>query len=192
MALIKCPECEHRVSDHAPYCPNCGNPIASQQEQEPHQDSMAVHQEQETFEPTHGNKKSHKKAISIIAILVVIAISVVVISQYALFGINKIAYDLIVKNTHNFKNPTSVRVISGTAGDFSDVEEIDDRDYAYVCLTSTNSYGAYVTGYYNLDEDYCFDLSDYPSQLSDSIEWCKDDDLNVRVINRRLALHFGK
>ena len=29
MALIKCPDCEKEVSDAAPYCPNCGRPIAA-------------------------------------------------------------------------------------------------------------------------------------------------------------------
>ena len=27
MAMIKCPECGHEVSDKAPTCPNCGCPI---------------------------------------------------------------------------------------------------------------------------------------------------------------------
>lgn len=30
MAIIKCPECGRDVSDKAPACPNCGNPIAAQ------------------------------------------------------------------------------------------------------------------------------------------------------------------
>lgn len=29
MAIIKCPECNHDVSDHAVSCPNCGYPIAA-------------------------------------------------------------------------------------------------------------------------------------------------------------------
>ncbi len=28
MALISCPECEHRVSSYAVACPNCGFPLA--------------------------------------------------------------------------------------------------------------------------------------------------------------------
>mgnify|MGYP000565577660 CR=1 FL=1 len=28
MALIKCPECGHQISDKAPVCPNCGVEIA--------------------------------------------------------------------------------------------------------------------------------------------------------------------
>ena len=31
MALIKCPDCGKEVSDVAPACPNCGRPIAQQQ-----------------------------------------------------------------------------------------------------------------------------------------------------------------
>lgn len=27
MAMIKCPECGHEISDKADKCPNCGNPI---------------------------------------------------------------------------------------------------------------------------------------------------------------------
>lgn len=29
MALIACPECNKRVSERAPRCPHCGNPIAT-------------------------------------------------------------------------------------------------------------------------------------------------------------------
>lgn len=29
MALIKCPECKREVSDRAPSCPSCGNPLAA-------------------------------------------------------------------------------------------------------------------------------------------------------------------
>ena len=32
MALINCPECENRISEHASACPQCGNPIASSEE----------------------------------------------------------------------------------------------------------------------------------------------------------------
>ena len=32
MALITCPECEHRVSSTATACPNCGAPIAQAKE----------------------------------------------------------------------------------------------------------------------------------------------------------------
>lgn len=32
MALIKCPECGHEVSDEALSCPNCGHPLKSRTE----------------------------------------------------------------------------------------------------------------------------------------------------------------
>ena len=32
MALINCSECNHSVSDKAPACPNCGNPISTARE----------------------------------------------------------------------------------------------------------------------------------------------------------------
>lgn len=38
MALIKCSECGKEISDKAPNCPNCGNPIN-------HPSSTAVHME---------------------------------------------------------------------------------------------------------------------------------------------------
>jgi uncharacterized membrane protein YvbJ len=141
MTLIKCPECEQRVSDYAPYCPNCGYPIVSQQEV--HRNPIVVNQKQETLKQPHSRKTSYKKAIIIIVALVIITISVVMMFQYALFGTNRIAYDLIVKYAYSFKNPASVRVISGEAGD--DNESVDE--YAFVCLTATNAYGADVTGY---------------------------------------------
>lgn len=34
MTLIKCPQCDSEVSDNAPVCPNCGNPIVKQEPKE--------------------------------------------------------------------------------------------------------------------------------------------------------------
>jgi predicted amidophosphoribosyltransferase len=32
MALIDCPECTHKISDRAAYCPNCGYPLKESKE----------------------------------------------------------------------------------------------------------------------------------------------------------------
>ena len=61
MAIIKCPECGHVVSDKAPFCPNCGVKIAGNPD---------ILETQDTKEPflTHHTKlitTQHRKRIRV-------------------------------------------------------------------------------------------------------------------------------
>lgn len=53
MALINCPECSKEVSDKAPSCPNCGNPISTAN------DTQAIGTSLTTIQETSKRLKMH-------------------------------------------------------------------------------------------------------------------------------------
>ncbi len=63
-----------------------------------------------------------------------------------LFGDNRIVYEDVLTVAYDFKNPASVRVMSGRVLNGS-----GEKDYDYMVLvriSATNSYGGYVTSEY--------------------------------------------
>lgn len=176
MALIKCPECGQEVSNLAPACIHCGYPFSEEQVLEP--------QPSRTKQSTSAVKKNlftkRQKAIAVICV-----IAVILAAYFGFFHLGtkeKYAYDLVITNAWNFKNPKDIEVLSGTANWLDEEEE----PFAFVCLVATNSYGAKVTGYYSLTPDYVHDVS-YDKSLMDL---CKSNNLNVGSINRRIDLYW--
>lgn len=175
MALINCPECGQEVSNQAPACIHCGYPL---NEEIPLENKS-------NLIPTKVAKTKLALAKKQKVIVSVCFVAVVVIAYLGLFHLGteeKYTYDLIIENAGDFKNPKGIEVISGTAG-WSDE---DEEPYAFVCITSTNGYGAERAGYYLFGLDYVYDVSDD----SGSVTFCKRDKLNVGTINRRLALYW--
>ncbi len=106
MALIKCPECGHEVSDKASSCPNCGYPIRSAENpvlpDEPEKPELSKEPSAETaaenvIEPilhetpapaklpsdgenymSRGKKKDHRAAAIIIAIIAILSVIAIV------------------------------------------------------------------------------------------------------------------
>ena len=62
MALIKCPECGHQVSDKAATCPNCGVAIAGNPDIAPKQTETQLSETRQT-EPK-GKKSKQKKSMT--------------------------------------------------------------------------------------------------------------------------------
>lgn len=106
MALIKCPECNHDVSEHAATCPNCGYEIKNSK-----------------------NTESKKiKYIILISIIAVITIGIVCFFLFSnnvspknnsnkeseLTEVDKIAYDIMMDLCKRADDPSSVQIISGT------------------------------------------------------------------------------
>lgn len=175
MALIKCPECGQEVSNIAPTCIHCGYPLNEEQ--------TDMQSQQVTTPAGKPNREPLTKKKKII--IAVCCIAVLLIGNFSLFHLGKdeqYTYDLVIANIGSFKNPKRVDVLSGTAGWM----EEDHEPYTFVCITSTNSYGAEVTGYYCLHPDGISDVSDE----SYMVKLCKEDDLNVGCINRRLAIYW--
>ena len=175
MALIKCPECGQEVSNQAPACIHCGYPL--------NEEMPLESKSQPSLTKTEKTRIALNKKQKIIVSVCLVA--VVLIAYLGLFHLGteeKYTYDLIIENAGDFKNPKGIELISGTAG-WSDE---DEEPYAFVCLTSTNGYGAETAGYYLLGPSYVYDVSDD----SGSVTFCKRDKLNVGTINRRLALYW--
>ena len=170
-----CIDCGTKLDEGASFCSKCGCPV------EPRKLNSI-----DKICSTNIKKKNTNAKILIIVLAALLCLYFVFVH---LGGNNKRAYDLIIENAYSFKNPTSVRVVSGTAG----YNEEDRRPYAFVCTTATNSYGNYVTGYYCLGPDYVSDVTDNLSGLINTSymeELCQKDDLNVFKINFRIALHW--
>ncbi len=106
-------------------------------------------------------------------------------SSTTLTGDDLAAYELIVDASYDFKDPSSVRLVSGTV--FYDE---DDHEYSgWFALSATNGFGARTVGYYfvsYLDGDaFALDLEEYGD--STSIKYAKtQDELNVDQINKAL------
>lgn len=175
MALINCPECGQAVSNQAPACIHCGYPLSEETPIENKSQSNLTKVAKTRMALTQKQKV-------IISVCLVAAVFIVYLGLFHLGTEEKYTYDLIIENAGDFKNPKGIEVISGTAG-WSDE---DEEPYAFVCITSTNGYGAKTAGYYLLGSSCVYDVSDD----SGSVTLCKRDKLNVGTINRRLALYW--
>lgn len=175
MALIKCPECGQEVSNLATACIHCGYPLNEEQiDTAPQQVNTPVDNPER--EPLTKKKK---------IIIAVCCIAVLLIGYFGLFHLGEdeqYTYDLVIANISSFKSPKRVDVLSGTAGWMEECHE----PYAFVCISATNSYGAEIAGYYCLHPDAISDVSDD----SYMVKLCKEDDLNVGNINRRLSIYW--
>ena len=136
------------------------------------------------------NKKGIKQAwICVVYVLVILAIvlgiKVASLGNNNLSGDDLAAYELIVEASYEFKNPSSVRLVSGTV--FYDEE---DHEYSgWFALSATNGYGGRTVGYYfvgYLDgEIFALDLEE--DGTSTSIRYAKTrDELDVDKINKAL------
>lgn len=65
MALVSCPECEKKVSDSAPSCPNCGVAIA---------DAQVTHASGARLTTTQGTSKKLKMHTLISAVMFAVGI----------------------------------------------------------------------------------------------------------------------
>lgn len=155
MALIKCPECEHEVSDKATMCPNCGCPIKGRKEIIPIDIATLFNRYRKILIPI----------IAVIAILVV-----VLVSNGALDENEKLAYECAVEMKSLLKDPNSFQlydemIVLKCFGDDGHLI----RTYTVFKYGGTNSYGATVT------DRAIFIDGEYVTDFSDKVD--KDDDI---------------
>lgn len=173
MALIKCPECEKEISDHAESCPNCGYPLHKKILPVPPKEPMSDDEIEEWKEA----KSVRNSNIAVAAIIGVIALIFVIIIVVQNVGptINAKAYEYIVAASTEFKDPSSVRLVSGSF----------DGDTLNCALSANNSFGARKISYYQIEKIgnsvLCFDRT-YPEPGSDDT-----GSLDINSINKKLS-----
>lgn len=184
MALIRCPECGKEVSDRALSCPSCGYPL---HEDTPMKEAEAMgieiscenNTKTDTVEQPISKKKISKKALIGVCAAIAICISSAVpfMQGFILVGDDKAVYDIMTSYAGNFKNPASVRIISGT---------YDDGDL-FARISAENGFGAYTTENYMVSDNYC--CADN-SGLADSV-YKNSADFHTSPINHALARKFA-
>lgn len=163
MALIKCPHCEEMVSEKALCCMKCGYPITARQ----------------TMARIEVTKRKNKKVGVLVAVLVAILVGVWV-NQNVLFGDDKIAYDIMVTCSSSFKDPASLRLVSGTLG--------VDKDCLFVRVRAKNGFGAYnTTDYYFSDSGAVLE----DEEAENDVLYSETEDFNVEKINRIYARNYS-
>ena len=127
----------------------------------------------------------------LVIIFVSVGIKVATTKTSELTGDNLAAYNLVSEVSYEFKNPSSVRLVSGTV--FYDEEE--SEWCGWFALSATNGFGARTVGYYfvsYLDGDvFALDLEDNGTDAS--IKYAKTkDELDIEKINNALDKKWGE
>ena len=142
MSLIKCPECQHQISEQANSCPNCGYIINAK------------------------TKKYKTKILITIVLICIIIIGIICVvfminnknnnQKQKLVGADKAAYDMVMEICKRADDPSDVQIISGT------VMEMDDGHWTGTLKIKASSQ------IYNLIIDYK-DGEYQPSEIYDSL-----------------------
>lgn len=111
MALIKCPECNHEISEHAVSCPNCGYTTNTREE----------------------TKKHKSKILMIILLICVVIIGTICVifiinnknknknnNNDNLTGADKAAYDMVMEICRRADDPSDIDIVSGTVTKMDD------------------------------------------------------------------------
>lgn len=163
---MTCEDCGSVIPDGAESCPSCGCPVAQAKE------NVGIKAQRIIHSVSHKTKKICICAVAVIALI----IGFFVIKNNVLIGNNRIAYELLVDAADNFKNPASVRLVSGTVS--------NDKDCLYCCISATNGFGARTTAYYYVEDGWA-DETETPLSFHK-----KTDELNIELINKKLEHHF--
>lgn len=129
-----------------------------------------------------GNKKSRIKIIVFGGIIAIILLIGIFIYSNTLWGEDRIAYDILETCSSSFKNPSSVRIISGSVCD----DQFRDQKALYVNLMAENGFGATTSSYYNLYEDGKILEIDFDLSLLQR-SYDSKDDFNIKKVNKKFA-----
>lgn len=171
---IICEECGAEIPEGLETCPKCGCPVP-QKEAIVNDPSVPVTQNNSGAGKSISGKTKRIIAIALAAILLVVGF--VVISQNTLTGDDKVAYEMVLDAANNFKNPSSVRLVSGTVG--------VDKDCLFAGISATNGWGARSTSYYFIMGGAILE-EDNPTSM-----YKATDKLNIQKINKKLEKALG-
>lgn len=193
-----CPSCKKFVPLSSTSCPMCGNiklVVANNSVQETTKSTSSATKK--------SKEKKRKPRIPVIVIFILIIVSISVGVKYTfdnvLFGMDKCAYKLLLEASYEFKNPSSLRIVSGS---FDETLYSNGVEWLYARTSATNGFGAPVSGYYMIwyDSDGEFHLDDIEDQMELfsklgiedelsklELEYCVvTDQLNINKINKML------
>lgn len=165
-----CPKCGKPISDDSAFCRYCGQSTSIL--------GQTTDKSVTASNQTYSQGSSDKKKLVYVLVSIIIVIGIVFAYNNILFGDDKIAYDMVVKASSNFKDPSSVRLTSGTLS--------QDKTYLFCGINAKNGFGARGTSYYSISSSGIILESDSPGSLEMS-----HNDLNIDKINKALERHFG-
>lgn len=171
---IICEECGAEIPEGLEACPKCGCPVP-QKEATVNGSSALVMQNISGI--ARNLSAETKKTIVIALAAILLIVGGVVISQNTLFGDDKVAYEMVLDAADYFKNPSSVRLVSGSVG--------VDKDCLFAGISATNGLGARSTSYYYIDGEGLFEDDDPSSFYKDT------EKLHIKKINRKLEKALG-
>ena len=169
MAMIKCPECAKDISDRSYNCIHCGFPL-----QDNKTETTTNKLEPNIVSSQMKNIGNNIKIVAIIAVSLMVICLAIGVKSNMLIGDDKIAYEKMLVAADSFKDPSSVRLVSGTVA--------SDKESLFVGISAKNSYGSRTTSYYYVSS------SGYIIEEEDEVlSFYKDKDkLNIDLINKKL------
>lgn len=113
MAVIKCPKCEKKIPNNSKRCPHCGKLV-----------------------------KNEVMITSIVVLIIISSLFILLIVQSnSMTKEEKSIYDSIVKNRNDFKDPSSVKLISA---------KYCSENSSTITINAKNSYGGYGQEIYDV------------------------------------------
>ena len=122
-------------------------------------------------------KPIYKAAIAI-AIILILFLGYTAFNGPILTGNDKFAYETIMKHVDNFKNPSSIRITSGTV--LSPEKDSSGEGCLWCGISGVNGFGSRTTSYFYMS-------GDGDGIIEDDSEFCyATDGLNFDRINKKL------
>ncbi len=183
-----CSQCGKLLEENDKFCSQCGAAVVT-----PIEDVQEIQ---------HSKKRLPKLILWVLLISLVVAIVAVVARDpfhfYTLPEKEQKCYELMLDVSREFKNPSSVRIISGEFNFYPNT----DPDYCSACLklSASNGYGAITSGYYFVGyEDngnlFIYDLEyygEYDEYINSLIEECYEtNSFDVKKVNSALAKYWN-
>lgn len=182
MAMIKCPECGHDISNKAPFCPSCGAPIAGKVIQD--------QQSEPSSTKANGNgKKKHSKAGKSNKVIIVVSL----IFAFIVCGVCFYFYNTAKNDKENeayeyAMTSKDLTVLNGYLDTYPDApQEHRDSISAHIAILQQADQdwtNAMVSGSISAIEQYLRQHPDSPYKLEalkriDSLDWVSADNANT-------------